>query len=340
MRLLPRLPFLSYMLLTVLFACDHSVPGTAQSASMSDTLIDKVLQVEPLKKSTVKRQLSSTILKPADPDTLPYLPFDPLMLQAMYEQANYLQRKDVKPVGASGITKEEMVHTVELLQDVQLLQPEALRDRFDFYRVKTSDSDDRVRITGYYTPILKASKKRTSAFPVPLYKRPKKNVPNPASIEAGALKGRGLEICYVASKKELKNAQLQGSCLVEYPDGHREFLGFGGSVRGTGGTYVFFTPIGDRVLGSGSFPLTAGYSIAVDPRYIPIGSTFLIELPDIDAAGKLKGKTYRIVFAQDRGGAIQTTKRIDMYCGIGLKGLQEARKINRYGRMWLLLPKQ
>jgi membrane-bound lytic murein transglycosylase A len=246
----------------------------------------------------------------------------------------------VKDVGASGITKAEMAHTVSLLQDVQLLQPAALRDRFDFYRIKTSDSDDRVRITGYYTPILKASKKRSSAFPVPLYKRPKKNVPNPAAIEAGALKGRGLEICYVASKKELKNAQLQGSCLVEYPDGHREFLGFGGSVRGTGGTYVFFTPIGDRVLGSGSFPLTAGYSIAVDPRYIPLGSTFLVELPDLDAAGKQKGTTYRIVFAQDRGGAIKTTKRIDMYCGVGAKGLEEARKINRYGRMWLLLPKQ
>lgn len=340
MRFLPRLPMMAYVLLTLLFACDHSMPGSAQSSVTVDSLIEQVLPNEPKKKPTVKRTLSTTVLKAADPDTLPYLPFDPLMLQAMYEQANFLQRKDIKPVGASGITKEDMVYTIDLLQDVQLLQPEALRERFDFYRIKTSDSDDRVRITGYYTPILKASKKRSSAFPVPMYKRPKKNVPNPAAIDAGALKGRGLEICYVASKKELKNAQLQGSCLVEYPDGHREFLGFGGSVRGTGGTYVFFTPIGDRVQGSGSFPLTAGYSIAVDPRYIPLGSTFLIELPDINPAGKLIGKTYRIVFAQDRGGAIQTTKRIDMYCGIGLKGLEEARKINRYGRMWLLLPKQ
>ncbi len=71
-----------------------------------------------------------------------------------------------------------------------------------------------------------------------------------------------------------------------------------------------------------------------------LGSTLLAELPDIDAAGRLKGYQYRIIFAQDRGGAIKTTKRIDLYCGMGQKGLQEARKINRFGRLWLLLPKE
>ena len=171
-----------------------------------------------------------------------------------------------------------------------------------------------------------------------MLRRPEK-VPSPAAIEAGALEGQDLELAWVSSKKELANAQLQGNCLIEFTDGKRQHLGFGGSVRGDGGTYVFFTKVDEQVLGCGFFPLTAGYSVAVDPRYIPIGSTILAELPDMDAAGRLKGYKYRIIFAQDRGGAIQTTKRMDLYCGIGQKGLQEARKINGYGRMWVMMPK-
>ncbi len=290
---------------------------------------------------TGKRIISSKVLIPAYPDTLPFLAFEPAMLQAMYEQANYLRRPDLPRKQVSGITKGEMLKTVELLQDVQMLDPNVLIQKFDFYRINTELKSDRVRITGYYTPLMMASRERSEEFPYPMLKYPPDlPVPSPAIIEAGGLAGRGLELAWLKTKKELKNAQLQGSCLVEFPDGKREHFGFGGSRKGPGGTYVFFTPVDEQVLGAGMFPLTARYSVAVDPRVIPIGSTLLAELPDIDAAGRLKGYIYRIIFAQDRGGAILTTKRIDLYCGTGQKGLQEARKINRFGRLWLLLPKR
>jgi len=292
------------------------------------------------KKKLPKRKLSSTVLIPAIPDTMPYIPFDPTMLQALYEQTTYLNRSDKQVRGASGIERKEMLKTVELLQGVQLLDPHALLQTFDFYRVNTELKSDKVRITGYYTPLVKASRTRTAQFQYPLLRKPTSKVPSPAAIASGVLAGKNLELAWVGSKKELKNAQMQGSCLLEFPDGKREHYGFGGSVKGAGGVYVFFTKVDEKVLGSGFFPLTAGYSVAVDPRFIPIGSTFFAELPDVDAAGNLKGYTYRILFAQDRGGAILTTKRLDLYCGIGHKGLQEARRINRYGRLWLLLPKQ
>lgn len=289
-----------------------------------------------------KRRLSSKVLMPSGPDTIPYLSFDPLMLKAMYEQANYLRRSDVPKKAASGITKKEMLRTVELLQDVQLLDPNVMLTTFDFYGINTEYKKDRVRMTGYYTPVIKASRVRTDEYPVPMLRRPESNVPPAEFIEGGALNGRGLELAWLRSRKELANAQLQGNCLVEFPDGERQHFGFGGSVKrskGGKGKYVFFTPVDEQVLGCGFFPLTPGYSVAVDPRFIPIGSTLLAELPNIDANGKLLGYTYRIIFAQDRGGAILTTKRMDLYCGIGQKGLQEARKINRYGRLWLMLPK-
>ncbi len=289
----------------------------------------------------LRRQVNPQILHYTAPDTLPYLPYDADMLQAMYEQTNYLKRSDVKDYPVRGISKDEMLRTLELLQQCQVLQPEALIDRFDFYAVQTDLRDDRVRITGYYTPIIPASRVRTHEFSVPILRRPEGRVPSPAAIEAGALEGKGLELAWIRSKRELADAQLQGSCWVEYTDGKREHFGFGGSVKGHGGKYVFFTRMSSQdVVGSGFFPLTPGYSVAVDPQYIPLGATLLAELPDVDENGTLKGYTYRILFAQDRGGAILTTKRLDLYSGIGKKGLQEARKINGYGRLWLLLPKQ
>jgi len=286
------------------------------------------------------RVVSTKVLIKGIPDTTPYLTFEPDLLQAMVEQANYLRRKDVKERGASGIQKAEMQRTIELLQGINLLEPSVLLTTFDFYQVNTDLRNDRVRMTGYYTPVVYASRVQTPEFQVPMLKAPASGIPNPAAIEAGALDGKGLELAWLRSRKELRNAQLQGNCLVEFPNGKRQYFGFGQSVRGTGGAYVFFKEVDEQVLGAGTFPLTPRYSIAVDLKYIPLGATLLAELPDLDAAGNLKGYVYRILFAQDRGGAILTTKRMDLYCGIGQKGLQEARKINSYGRLWVMLPKR
>lgn len=287
----------------------------------------------------VTRKLS-TALQLAEPDTMASIPVNSDMQQAMMEQINYLRRPDVKKYPIPGLSKREMLETLMSLQKAPLLDPVTLKTRFDFYQVNTDLKKEAVRITGYYTPIVKASHTRTADYNVPLLRRPKSGTPSPEAIQNGALEGQDLELAWVRSKREVENAQLQGSCLIEFPDGNRQYLGFGGSVKGKGGVYVFFTPIDDQVLGCGAFPLTAGYSAAIDPRFIPIGASLLAELPELNAAGKQVGTTYRILFAQDRGGAIKTTKRMDLYCGVGQAGLEQARRVNRYGRLWLLLPKK
>ena len=347
MQFSKRIIILDFILLIACFAViwggtanDRPAPASFSASTPAEKSVTTTLEEKEVAVNKGLRKMSAKVLELTAPDTLPYIPFDPQMLQALYEQASYLHRPDIIRQSSSGINRKEMLKTVQLLENIQLLNPNVLRQTFDFYKIKTSYKSDRIRVTGYYTPLIKASRERTEEYSVPLLSRPKSDIPSPASIEAGALSGRGLELAWLHNKKELKNAQLQGSCLIEFPDGTREHFGFGGSVKGVGGTYIFFVPVDEKVLGAGSFPLTAGYSVAVDPRFIPIGSTLLAELPDLDAAGHMKGYIYRIIFAQDRGGAILTTKRIDLYCGIGQKGLQEARKINRYGRLWLLLPKQ
>ncbi|MFN0174943.1 MAG: 3D domain-containing protein [Saprospiraceae bacterium] len=313
-----------------------SITNVPEMPAPGDTAVIAEMPVAPLG----PRKVSDKVLLKCIPDTTPYLTFEPDLLQAMVEQANYLRRKDVKERGASGIQKAEMQRTIELLQGINLLDPSVLLTTFDFYQVNTDLRNNRVRMTGYYTPVVYASRVQTPEHQVPMLKAPASGIPNPAAIEAGALDGQGLELAWFRSRKELRNAQLQGNCLVEFPDGQRKYFGFGQSVRGTGGAYVFFQEVDDEVLGAGTFPLTARYSVAVDLKYIPLGATLLAELPDLDAAGNLKGYVYRILFAQDRGGAILTTKRLDLYCGIGQKGLQEAHKINSYGRLWVILPKE
>jgi membrane-bound lytic murein transglycosylase A len=101
--------------------------------------------------------------------------------------------------------------------------------------------------TGYYEPLVEGSRTPTAVFKTPLYKRPSDLVnlvdetqrgaksasltharktdkglepyPTRAQIEQGALKGRGLELLYLADPVEVFFMQVQGSGRVKLPDG-------------------------------------------------------------------------------------------------------------------------
>ncbi|WP_410498801.1 murein transglycosylase A [Chitinibacter sp. S2-10] len=103
-------------------------------------------------------------------------------------------------------------------------------------------------------------------------------------------------------------------------------------------SYVFFRtlPESDKgPIGSLGIPLTAGYSIAVDPNTIPLGSLVFIATtrPDND------GGIHRLVAAQDTGGAIRGTVRADFFWGTGDAAGELAGKMKQEGRLWLLWPK-
>lgn len=327
----PILPLFSFLLLTCsLAACERIFPEYSKGKNIPT---DTVAAAPP------PRNLRSSVLIEAHPDTIGPVQLDTLLRSALREQAEYLRRPDVAKFPVKGVSKEELLTTLELLDSCESLDTTTLKSKFDFYRVNTALQSDQVRFTGYYTPVIPASRTRGGGFIHPIYKQPKFKV-TAAAVRSGALAGKGLELAWLRSKKEVANAQLQGSCMVRFPDGEQQYFGFGGTARGGGKPYVFFTEVDDIVLGAGTFPLTPGYSIAVDLRYIPLGATLLAELPDLDPAGKVKGYSYRVVFAQDRGGGILSTKRVDVYCGMGQEALAAAHRINGLGRMWLLLPKR
>lgn len=118
-------------------------------------------------------------------------------------------------------------------------------------------------------------------------------------------------------------------------------VGSGKAVPKTGigdPSYVFFRRIGDGPegpIGALGVPLSAGRSMAVDPRATPLGAPVFIDGQQPGGKGPMR----RLVFAQDTGGAIRGSVRGDFFWGFGDKAGKMALQTNQPVRMWLLLPK-
>jgi membrane-bound lytic murein transglycosylase A len=102
-------------------------------------------------------------------------------------------------------------------------------------------------------------------------------------------------------------------------------------------SFVFFRELPGTVagpLGAMGVPLTAGRSLAVDPRVIPQGAPVFLSTtwPNTDE------QLQRLMVAQDTGGAIKGNVRADFFWGFGPDAAQNAGKMRQTGRMWVLMP--
>ena len=112
------------------------------------------------------------------------------------------------------------------------------------------------------------------------------------------------------------------------------------AALGSDPSYVFFRVAPDQSpargpVGALGVPLTAGRSIAVDPRITPLG------YPVYMAAPTPPGSTLplqRLVVAQDTGGAIRGAIRADFFWGSGSDAGRQAMRTRQRGQMWLMLP--
>lgn len=103
-------------------------------------------------------------------------------------------------------------------------------------------------------------------------------------------------------------------------------------------SYIFFREIDATAagpVGSLGVPLTAERSIAVDTRFIPLGSVVYLATTYPNALVPLN----RLMFAQDTGGAIRGVVRADFYWGTGLKAGEQAGRMKQNAQMWVLWPK-
>ncbi len=103
-------------------------------------------------------------------------------------------------------------------------------------------------------------------------------------------------------------------------------------------SYVFFRELPNGLagpLGALGVPLTAGRSIAVDPRYIPLGAPVFLVTTQPNSTQPMN----RLVMAQDTGGAIRGGVRADFFWGFGDAAGDLAGRMKQRGRLWVLLPR-
>ena len=83
--------------------------------------------------------------------------------------------------------------------------------------------------------------------------------------------------------------------------------------------------------------LTPGRSLAVDRRYIPLGTPIWLDTTDpVNKSEPLR----RLVVAQDTGSAIKGPVRGDLFWGFGATAATKAGLMKQTGRYFLLLPKK
>lgn len=236
--------------------------------------------------------------------------------------------------------------------------------------------------TGYYEPELNGSLTRSPRYAYPLYRRPPELrdgqvFHDRASIEAGALRGRGLELAWLEDPVEVYFLHIQGSGRIRLPDGQVMRVGYGGrnghAYRSIGqemirrGTHtadeLSAQRIRDWVRANGQ----AGSALLnYNPSYIffrklddlppekgPIGAMGRSVTPmrsvaidrDYTPLGapvwieKDGGNPIRsLMVAQDTGGAIKGPQRVDVFYGTGDAAGDAAGQVKDGGRLVVLLP--
>ncbi len=132
---------------------------------------------------------------------------------------------------------------------------------------------------------------------------------------------------------KLEQASMQGikDWGAKHPDKLPELLASNPS-------FVFFRELPDDLpgpLGALGIPLTGGRSIAVDPKFIPLGAPVFLATTQPNSSQPLD----RLMMAQDSGGAIKGGVRADFFWGFGDAAGALAGRMKQRGRMWVLLPK-
>lgn len=236
--------------------------------------------------------------------------------------------------------------------------------------------------TAYYEPELPGSLTKTRRFPYPIYRKPPDLREGQAyfdrkSIEAGALRGKGLEIAYLEDPVEAFFLHIQGSGRIKLTNGKVLRVGF---AAANGYSY---RSVGQEMVARGDFtadqvsaqviqnyvrnnPRQGKELLNTNPSYVffrvipeltpdmgPIGamnrSITTLRSIAVDPKFTTLGtpvwidKTgadpmQRLMIAQDTGGAIKGAQRADIFFGTGKAAGDAAGMIKDGGQMVQLLP--
>lgn len=191
-----------------------------------------------------------------------------------------------------------------------------------------------------------------------------------AQIENGAMTNAPI-VGWAADPVALFFLQVQGSGDVRQPDGSsfrigydsqngRDYTGIGALMRDRGllqpghasmqdivaylranpeqgraimrenKSYVFFRVLDGPPLGALGLAVTGGMTAATDPKFIPLGAPVFLSMDRVDATG--------LWIAQDTGGAIKGSNRVDTFWGSGREAEAIAGGMSARGTAFVLVP--
>ncbi len=252
------------------------------------------------------------------------------------------------------------------------------RQFFELFFLPVSIGSPPALFTGYYEPEFAGSPVRTPRFAWPIYRRPPElrdgeEFLSRATIDNGALRGRGLEIAWLDDPVDVYFLQVQGSGRIKMPDGRTLRVGYAGRNG------FEYRSVGQEMVRRGTHTIDqvsaqeiaryvrAGASdlLSINPSYVffreidlapdrgPIGAMTRSITPmrsvAIDPAFTPLGAPVWIdkqganpirslMIAQDTGGAIKGAQRADIFYGTGPAAGDAAGVIKDGGRMVVLLP--
>jgi len=191
-----------------------------------------------------------------------------------------------------------------------------------------------------------------------------------AQIENGQMSNAPI-IAWAADPVALFFLQVQGSGELRLPDGSsirigydsqngRDYTGIGALMRDRGllqpghatmqdivaylranpeqgrqimrenKSYVFFRLLDGPPLGAMGLPVTGGVTVAADAKFIPLGAPVFLSMDRTDATG--------LWIAQDTGGAIKGSNRVDTFWGSGKEAEAIAGGMSGRGTAFVLVP--
>jgi membrane-bound lytic murein transglycosylase A len=100
--------------------------------------------------------------------------------------------------------------------------------------------------------------------------------------------------------------------------------------------YIFFRELSTGPVGAEGVELTPGRSLAVDPKFIPLGLPAWLAVTSPEPGKRIE----RLVITQDTGGAIKGAVRGDLFWGAGPAAEEMAGRMRSEGQIFLLVPRE
>lgn len=335
---------LSIAVTTVMVTRSKKESNRPQTDIVLDSLIPNSETLAPVPVQKKKRILNTIYTKVAI-DSLKLPSINAKFLSALGNQVALLKRADDQKIGDLEVEADKMAQVVDIFRKAK--SEKELSAVLDAYQIKGDDQKGNVRFTGYYSPVISARRKGDAVYKYPVYLS-KTN------------KDDEMTLAYVRDRHDVRSMCVEGVAYLQFPDGEKRLVAFDGDYRkvyeevendlGNENepkkilaryTSVMSTKYEkSRPMGAAKVPLTSDITIAVDNDYIPLGSVLLAEIPILDEQGNLIRMDLRFVLAQDTGSKIQGTGHVDLYMGEGDGAKNRIKNMNKYGRIWLLMPKE